>query len=471
MKSVKRRPDFEVTVFRPDYDQPGYQGIRIATFSSAPPRRNESSDALVSYSFEESLHTPDSSFHLRLTVEADERGRTWYNKIQLMDLVFISEFGKTRYCGFVQNRRIAQSMGDKPRRYIIVSGSSIGAMLTNFPLVLDQFLYEGTPTAKAASRKLMDRLAALQDTMKVSVAEILIAIYQSYFELTQAVGTLGASQGIRGVIDHFMDVESRLSSDVVIRYPMNFSMYQVGENNIWEIISQVITPPINELFGLWNPETNKYEVVFRQAPFEEKDWKSLPITSLPTVTIREGDMGNSDSEVFTFYLATLPGSGISRQKAMVYDSGLGKIPQIDTEKWKKYGYRPMLVDFRYFNRDHEKTFGAGPLMIELSKMMKKWFEHNDEFLSGSITFMTMPISVLKKEKRYINSPRIGERLSLFEGEFYIEKSEHSWEMEGPMETNLGLTRGYVYYADGSFRTPIEIGGLKGSANVRYEDIA
>lgn len=470
MKYVARRPDFEVTVFRPNYDQPGYQGTKIVSFISGlpPPRNTKSSDALVSYSFEESLHTPDSSFHLRLTLEADEQGRTWYNKIQLMDLVFISEFGEIRYTGFVQNRRIAQSMGDKPRRYIIISGSSIGAMLTNFPLVLDQFLYEGTTTAKAASRKLSARLAALQDTTNVSVAEILIAIYESYFELTQAVGTLGASQGIRGVIDHFMDVESRLSSNVVVRYPMSFSMYQVGVNNIWEIISQVITPPVNELFGLWNPKTNKYEVVFRQAPFEEKDWRSLPITPLPTVAIREADLGNSDSEVFTFYLATLPGSGISRRKAMVYDSGLGKIPQIDTEKWKKYGYRPMLVDFRYFNRDHEKTFSAGPLMTVLSEMMKKWFERNDEFLSGSVTFMTMPISSRRKKTQ---SPRIGERLSFLEGEFYIEKSEHSWEMEGPMETKLGLTRGYVYYADGSFREPIEIGRLKGSANVSYEDIA
>lgn len=468
MKTVARKPDFEVTVVRPNYNQAGYQGTTIATFVSSSPLSSTFSNALVSYSFEESLHTPDSSFHLRLIPEADEQGRTWYDKIQLMDLVFISEFGKIRYCGFVQNRRVVQSMGDRPRRYIVISGSSIGAMLTNFPLVLDQFLYEGTTTAQAASKKLMARLAALQDTTNVSVAEILIAIYDSYFELTQAVGTLGASQGIRGVIDHFMDVESRLSSDVVIRYPMSFSMYQVGENNIWDIISQVITPPINELFGLWNPETNKYEVVFRQAPFEEADWRSLPLTSIPTVAVREADLGNSDSEVFTFYLATLPGSGISRRKAMVYDSGLGKIPQIDTEKWKKYGYRPMLVDFRYFNRDHEKTSGAGPLMIELSEMMKKWFERNDEFLSGSVTFMTLPVSSWRKETR---SPRIGERLSLFGGEFYIEKSEHSWEMEGPMETKLGLTRGYVYSVNGSFRKPIKIGRLKGSANVSYEDIA
>ncbi len=452
---IKRKPDFKMEIKRPNYDAAAYNATDVAVFYSG---KSIYGDPLLSYGFETSLHTPSSSFNFTTTIVQDKKGLTWYEKIRKMDLVFIWEFNKIKFCGVIKNKRFSSSMGNdgKVMRSITFSGVSMGSMLSDFSLVLDQFLYEGTATAESASKKLMGELATLQSNEDARVAPILIAVYNSYFELTQAIGTLGASQGVKGVIDNFVDVNSRLSNDVVLRYPMSFSMYQIGINNIWDIISQAITPPINELFGVWNEDSNKYEIVFRQAPFEPVDWLALTTHKLHPIIIKEYDLGSSDEEVYTFYLGTLPGSGISRNKAMVYDSGAGSVAQIDSTQWKKYGYRPLIVDFRYFDRSQESNFSASSLMQSLSKMMKRWFEHNDKFLSGSITFM----SISKDLYKDATDPKIGEKIKLIGGEFYIESSSHTWSMLSPMQTTLGLTRGYSYTTSGSYLRPIENVGRK-----------
>lgn len=455
----KRRPNLKIDIVRPNYDSVSYSPTRVVSFVPNNKLYNEKeSNALTSYSFEESLHTHESSFNFTTTLAKDSDNKTWYEKIKKMDLVFISEFGEIRYCGVVKEKRYKASMGGdgKPKRSINFSGISIGHLLSSFPLVLDQFLYEATTTATAASKRLMGILSTLQQEDNIRVAPILREIYDAYFNLAQAVGGLSGSQGIKGIIDEYVVLDSALSSDVVARYPMSFSLYQVGENNIWDIASQFITPPINELFGKWNPDRKKYEIIFRQAPFEGVDWLKIKNNIILPELVTDYDLGSSDSEVYTFYMGLMPGSGISRNKAMVYDSGAGKIPQIDNEKWKKYGYKPLIVDFRYFDRSKEDVFGVTNLMSELSIMMKKWFEHNDEFLSGSISMM----SIGKGLYNGARNPRIGERATFVGGQFYIETSSHSWSMSGPMVTNLKITRGFQYKVDGTPKAPIANIGQK-----------
>ena len=456
---LKRRPNLRIVIIRPNYDALVYSPTRIVSFVPTQKLYNENeSNDLTSYNFNKSLHTHESNFTFSTTVRRDGDNRTWFDKIHKMDLVFISEFGETRFCGLIKEKRYAAAISSdgKPSRSITFSGVSIGSLLSSFPLVLDQYLYQSTATAQAASKKLMGVLATLQENENIHVAPILKEIYKAYFNLAQAVGGLGASQGMKGVIDEFIVLDSARSSDVVARYPMSFSLYQVGENNIWDIASQFISPPINELFGEWNPDRNKYEIIFRQTPFEATDWKNTISNILQPDIITKYDLGNSDSEVFTFYMGLLPGSGISRNKAMVYDSGFGKIAQIDSDKWKKYGYKPLIVDFRYFDRSKESTFGAGNLMAKLSKMMKRWFENNNQFLSGSIELMTIGKDLYESAR----DPKIGEKASFLGGEFYIEESTHSWNMSGPMLTNLKLTRGFQYNIDGSQKGPIDTIGKK-----------
>jgi hypothetical protein len=472
----KRKPDFMIEVVRPSYESgavqiPGIKTINVygpykheivAQFLSSPTKiyDEKKSTACVSYNFRESLETVGDGFSLELTLEQDGEGRTWCDKLKVMDLVFISEFGEVRFCGYIKDKRYSASMaGGKPNRRIMISGGSLGELLSSFKLIIDQYLYQGDDTAYTASKKLMAMLSQqMEEGGKFS--NILTTIYDAFFDLVLKMGQVNAmGAGIRNILNYHIDYESELSDETVVKYPMNISLYQVGENSIWDIWVGLVVPPINELFGRWSPDENKYKLVFRRSPFDASDWKALKKNIIPSIIVSECDVGNSVNEVFTYYLGSLPGSGISKQKSMVlFQEGYGHAGIIDKEKWKMYGYRPLIVEYKYFNKSQIENFeSAVQLMNKLSTELKNWYTNNDRFLSGSVELMT----VNKDEwQGKLENPRIGERIGFLGGEFYVEEAEHSWNFIGPMKTRLRITRGYRYSGMGEMQGEIEDLGMK-----------
>lgn len=454
MDYLSRKPDFVVEVVRPDYESSTYIGKTIVQFISSESisasKVLASSTGLVSYRYNESLASVDSGFSLLLTLEEDELGQTWYDKIIEMDLVFITEFGESRFCGYVEARRYIAKMGadGKPERKISINGGSLGKLLSSFKLIIDQYLFQGTGTAQTVSQELKVALAQ-QMASGQQIAPIFEEIYKSFFKLVLEMGEVNQPGiGIKSVIDNFIDYTSGLSRTLVLNYPLNLSLYQVGENSIWDIWNQMVHPPIGELYGLWKADTKKYQLVFRQTPFESVDWTLLNINNIPSIIITDFDIGTSVDEIFTFYYVTLPGSGYDRNKALALAvDGYGFTPATDEVKWKKFGFRPLMVELRYFSKgDLESFTGAGSLITKLSNQLKEWYSHNDEFLSGKITMMTIDRTMWAGE---LNNPRIGERIKFVDAEFYVEESEHTWSYGGPMITSLSVSRGYLYDPSGS----------------------
>jgi len=465
MDYLVRKPDFQVEIVRPDYASPTYTDYSVVKFISSPIDSADPlfSTALISYRFSESLHTIDSDFSLTVTLEEDDQGRTWMDKIEKRDLVFISEFGQTRFAGIVEDIRYSANILDdgSVNRVIIISGVNLLALLSSFKLVFNQALYASDRTASIANLQL---LAKLSQEMKPGgqVRNIIKAIYDNFFELTLKMGTTNYSgAGIKTILDNYIDFNDKLSKDIVLRYPIQLSIYNSGENDIWNILTSLLVPPVDELYGLWNSETRKYEAVFRQTPFEPEDWKNLTKNYIPSILVTDHDLGSSTSEVYTYYLSIIAGSGYNKDEAVVYDAaGYAHYAEKDKEKWRKYGFRPMIIEFKYFDKNKigtQEEKDAFKLMGELSKMLKRWFEHNDEFLSGSITFMTIDEKWWSGE---IRNPRIGEKIGFLDGEFYVEESEHSWNYGGPMITRLSVTRGYKYSATGEMIGPIDNLGRK-----------
>jgi len=417
--------------------------------------------AFVAYDFSESLQIADSQFSLTFTADADEDGLTWFDKIAIFDLVKISELGKQKFVGIVTNRRYSSKVtDDSVDRTISISGTSVGDLLSRYKLILDTFLYDSDTFAEVENVKLKAALTAKMDS-GLPIAPILENIYTSFFTLALKMGTINrAGAGTKALLDYFVDFGSDISTDLVMKYPIAISLYNPGENNIWAILANIVVPPINELFPRFNTSDGKYHVVFRQAPFDGDDWRKLPLNKVPALITTSCDFGSNDAEIYTYYLATIAGSPIGEPKAMLMDAeGYAKTAERDEEKWKRYGYRPMIVEFKYFDKDYyESSADLATIMRSLAVMLRTWFEHNDEFLSGSIEFMTTDIS-------WVDEPRIGGRLKFLEGEFYIEKSEHSWSYGGTMTTRLGLSRGYVYNSVGAMVEPIPNPGRKWAAIV------
>jgi hypothetical protein len=408
------------------------------------------------------------------------------DKLKEMDLVFFIEFGVVRYVGYITQRGYSASMSEdgKPDRNIVMTGSNIGGLLSAFKMVIDAAIYQGQPSAVTLASNLQKKLASAQDEGAKVGPTILLPIYQSFMGLALKIGESdsagnSAGIGVRAILDKFVDLETGIPNNFIIKYPMTLSLYQRGENSIWELWQGLAQPPINEMYGRWNPKSAKssdggYEIIFRQAPFEPQDWKLLKTNLLPPVVIQEFDLNTSISDVFSFYLCTLPGSVIDRTKAMVMDVELGpgekkgKLYEIDDEKLRKFGYRPLITEFRFFNRSKIEQFSeAYSLMKEFSRMMKRWYQHNDEMYSGSISIHTINNADWQgtEDKNYsqIQDPKIGERISFLDGEFYVESVDHSWSYMGAMTTRIGVSRGYRYDSSGNM-----IGKLENVARISLE---
>jgi len=449
MQYRRRKPDFIVEIYRPNYNSITYDANKIASFDTSP-----LNNALIGYNFTESLNTIETQFSLSLTAETDDDGYTWLDKIEIKDLVFIYEFAELRFIGVVEDKRFsARFSGERPSKQVSVNGLSLGNLLSTFPLVIDQFLYQGNTLAESANNQLKARLAAAMED-GYPVANIMKTIYDSFFELSLKMGTINSQgRGIKTVLDEFIDFDSRLSKDIVLKYPIALSIYNVGINNIWDILSSLMVPPVYEMFMLLNPTSGKYEGVFRQTPFEPEDWKSLTKRSILPVYLNHYDFGQSGNEVYTYFLCSVAGAGISDNKGMLLDSaGYGALASFDEEKWKKYGYRPLIIEFRYFDADKSETYTTtASTMRGLGEMLKRWYQYNDEFHTGTLRFMTIDNNAGDSGLR---NPRVGEKMSFLEGEFYIEESEHSWNYGTSMETRLSLSRGFVYSGSGSPLRPI-----------------
>lgn len=453
-----RTPQFEIEVVRPDYTQArAYKESLVVTFGTASSK--EISTACVSYEFSESLASPDGGFSLILTLERDESNKTWYDKILARDLVRIKEHGKVRFVGYVSDRRYVARMGDKgPERSISISGRSIGGLLVTFSILLDLHILTSARTAETAQKQFMESIAANIDKNQ-SLAGIIQTIKDAYFKAMEATGG-NQNLGVKHIVENFFDFSTRMSTRVVAQYPIIVSAFQTGENNLWEIISQLLNPPFHELFGMWDHDARRFQLWFRQTPFDPSDWSSLPITKIPedipALLLQDYDVGSSDADVKTWFICTLPGSAISREKAITLDA-YSRSSVRDDAKWPYYGYRPMYVECRFFNRSEEnqKDFsGAEQLMQEMSQRLKDWYGNNADFLSGSITIMGVD------DEKYNAYPRIGERLGFLGGEFYIEATRSSWSYGGPMLRSLSISRGYSYTAAGAQREPIRQVGPK-----------
>src|SRR4030042_5932896 len=153
MDSVTRKPEFEVRIVRPNFNSSYYiEDLIVASFSS-----NKENNGLLSYDFVDPIAASGGNFQLGLTLEQDDKGRTWLDRIDVKDLVFISEFDELRYVGTVEDKRQSSKMGGEgPERQISISGDSLSLLLSSFQLIIDQFLYTGTTTAQAANDELKE---------------------------------------------------------------------------------------------------------------------------------------------------------------------------------------------------------------------------------------------------------------------------------------------------------------------------
>jgi hypothetical protein len=464
MRIIRRKPNVRVIIKRPNWkNESRLEEFTIVTFEprpcsmeekskalgkwETPKNYNAKSDGLLSYSFSESCRSVDTPFTLSLTPEQDKNGLTWVDKIDELDLVYIEEDDYIRYCGLVhQVRYSARMSGNGPNRSIVVAGNSFGELLKEFRLVLDVAQFINVPASEQNTKAASEFLAKKDTSLKAAMD----FYYDNFMEIISKMSNKSSVMGklIEAKVDR-----SRLAADAHTIIPMSQSMYQTGVNTIWDMWRKIVPNPLFELFGKWDPTVGergigKYTIIARQCPFEPNDWKKLIKFPVDPIVVTDYSVGYDDSEVSTYFYATASSLGITNNMALIVDN-YKNVYEIDKDKWKKYGYRPLNVELSFLKRDETDSSSIDGSLSKISKMLSRWYAKNDEFLSGSISMESW-------DKVGVSDYySVGNRVEFLGGEFYLTDVQRKWAYGGPLTVEVKMTRGYQYEGNGKYQSPIK----------------
>lgn len=447
IRAVYRKPQWHVVIKRIDFESTNLSyssvsnwskkgvSVQAAEFVSSPERSsldNVYTD-LIGYSYSNSIADPRGEFTLSFVPSADSKGLTWKDKIETMDMVRIYEFGQIRYEGFVKTVDYSSEMAEAgPRRTVSVTGCSFGGKIQEYNLTLNVYLwYNQGGTADTINSELVSALGSGSD-INQPLENILKVINDKFFEV------VFGSQTLKGFINWIKQASRFVTGDMRSYYPRLFNVFQVDQNNLWDIYRQILTYPIYEIFGKYNAVTRFYEITCRETPFDLESWNNLKITKINPLYLKGHHLSKSDNQVYSHYYSTMPNTTWDENENYA-SVDLTNTSLFDTEKLWKYGYKQMMANFSFFDKDvgNAQGFNAEDFLRDNSLRMYAWFKNNDKFESGNITLMTVP----NESGELID---IGERVKYLGGQFYVEGYRRTMNYPGQMLTELSVTRGYIY---------------------------
>lgn len=447
MRTFTRRPDWTVTIQRPDYTKstltyktvrnwaPPGKSTNVVRFVSSKNKANKINNYTdcIEYSYDNRISDPAGAFTLNFVPRLDSRGFSWKDKILEKDIVLIFEFGKLRYIGVVKNTGYSMSMSvTGPNRSISISGVSIGGQLQTFDLPMNVYLWYNLGTTADTQNNTL--VAALNS--KVDAGQTLNTIFTSIKDAFFSVVFAESARGFQTVMNELFDLQTD-SLDVF--YPMNLRPFQQSTNTLWQIFRQILPMPVYEIFGKLIDE--RYTLICRQAPFDLREWYGTKITRINPLYLIDHTIGDSDDEVFTHFFSQMPNSAFS-QNEIYADNALNEVSIFDQEKLEIFGYRQLSANFPFFDLAKGKDFNAKQFLKQNSARLYAWFKNNIEFQSGTITLHTVP----DKKNEYID---IGERIEYLVGngksaQFYVEGVKRTMSYPETMKSVYTVTRGYEY---------------------------
>ena len=450
MSVYTRRPEWSVSIRRPDYSQAtlsyktvdewtvsGNKNSKIEFVSSKEKENgiNIYTD-LTGYEYENNLKNPAGAFSLTITPRQDSNGLTWKDKVQSRDIVFISEFGKVRYIGIVKGTGYSMSMNNgKPQRQVTVTGASIGGMLQSFNLPMNTYLWVGSGVDSETINDKFAHTLASTAAKDQSLSNMFDLINEGFFSVS--FGSTASNVGFKTIMDSFF----KLNADNIIAfYPMVLRPFQENANTLWSIYRQVLPEPVYEIFGKY--VDGKYNLICRETPFDYDDWTNLPITELNPLFLMDQNINDTDGEVFTHYFSGMPNSAYSGLEVYALNE-LDEVSIFDAEKLPIYGYRQLEANFPFYDLDKGDKAASKEFLKNNSVRLYSWYVNNVEFQSGTITMMTFPE---KEGNEYID---VGERIQYLKGsnysiEFYVEGIKRKMAYPGIMSSTYSVTRGYEY---------------------------
>ena len=399
--------------------------------------------SMTDYSFQTQIDSISGSFSISVLPDIFEDDKSLIDLVEMQDIVKIYEFGKLEFIGIITEAGYNAVMGEGGRvnRKIVLSGYSVGGMLERLSFVLDRHIISTSPDSDGENKKLFEKLAQ-NFSVGQEISSSIRAIIDSFFDV-MAKSRLGNSQTANHIIKTYIDT-SQAGKGIYYKYSVAMSFYATGENSLWQTLKMLFPPPLYEMFLEFDSARGVYVLVLRECPFPVRKsgvwdfgaWNRLPLTYVNSQNLKSYDLSKTSEDVYTFFMGVLPGSAISKEQAMVIDQGKGSCAYLDETLLGKYGFSPMYIEQKFFNRDEatQKGVSASELMKEVGEKAAGWFCMNDRMYGGNIEVMTVSGEV----------PSVGGRCGFLAYEFYVERVGHYWSYGRAMTSKLLITRGLDY---------------------------
>jgi hypothetical protein len=242
-----------------------------------------------------------------------------------------------------------------------------------------------------------------------------------------------------------------IGTETKIKYPIASMFFNQSNNFITDVWRNLLPQPVYELFTRFDETEGKPFIFVRHVPFGNassgQDWLDLDLYEISPTSLIGYELDRSDEEVYTAYNAYIIGSPRSNEFYM-NSAAASDTMEKDTDKCALYGFKLLNISFLGYDRSQGTAEAAGKTaetLKDLSQKAKYWFSRLDEMYSGTVT-LTVNFKREKQSDGTIRStnPRAGCRLGFLGGQFYITKTEHSWNYGGTPTNRLTVSRGMIY---------------------------
>jgi hypothetical protein len=415
----------------------------------------EGEHELISYNFSEAVNDLKGSF--RFSIE-DKKGQrpgeyTIFDIIKVRDIVKIYEGEDTpRFWGIIRKKQIGVTMTSQgPRRTRIFTGDSLQNILAEFILSMDIKIMNAKD-AGTENTKLTIELIGTR-----TIQEYLQKVTDAYLKLSTGAGVVASTESV-DILKQFTG-NSELtgifkdgSPDHRFSYDIGNAWYSQGQNSLGQLWKNILPEPVYEMYAFCDREDNKPKIMARVVPFGTSSdggpWANLHVTEIDPLDLTGYDLSQSDEEVYTIFASYLEGSAMSHDFYTVisqYEKGVDSTIKYDSDKFGRYGYKPLEITFRGYNREKknekDEPGNLNKKFSELNDLAKGWYSRLPDMYSGTMTVIT---NFNEPDK----NPRTGEKLLFLDGEFYINAVSHSWTYGGAPLIRLQVSRGMKYEESG-----------------------
>lgn len=440
------------------------------------------SNNLLSYAFSEAVDDLTGSFSFSLENEMvikptpNNTGKSLFDLIPCRSVVNIYEDDEETpaFRGIIRKRHTGATMtANGVKKSVVFSGESIISCITNFMVPLDVHI-PNISNAIAKTKQLQVELSEEDMTIESFMKKT----WEYFRKVSEEVSH--SSGLVNGRLLQIIDTKDFIGEDFIhvtgketaLQYPVATMFYNQTTNYITEVWRNILPRPAYELFTRFDEEKKKPLIVARQAPYGDPDrgnhdWLDLKLYAIDPASLTGYDLDQSDEDVYTAFNSYVIGSPKAKEFYQVVSEKVDTDIKVNEDKSAMYGFKLLSVSFMGFDRmQNESAERSSELTNALSKLNQRteyWFSRLDEMYSGTITLIT---GFKKKKDRngkdLSGNPRAGCRVSFLGGQFYVEKSEHSWNYGRTPVTRLTVSRGMVYDANGKIKAEIpDMGKLYG----------